>query len=857
MKRLREIGTPKATAEHAATKDPAAHSISVLNGQLAKAVLRCLSAISSTCGYCIIIAALLAPALRAAPFPWIRYWDFLGPRAVIANHRSVYTFAPQLAFHFTVNGSTGVATVTGGTYPPVNGDIFWPDGGSVNTSSGGNLPSSLVPTLTSGMTTSDLVAHLSSTANMTNGDNLLIGLETMTCVTISGNDCAVSRYSNVNDRSNHSMGDVATDTNTGLYTISNGLWPVYAVCSAGVSGAGTFVIRQTLVNYVTPDPCTGTALVVSSAGTATLTGSLITGTNIYLDSDPTGFPMGTTFAYKAPSGTDECNHTAPLGGGTKPYSPGGGRLCAFVSVPANATPGTYTTTWTVCSSTTSPCPSGASSTFSWDIDVIAEPNITFSPPGSFTTPTALADYDAMMVARPCPGSACGTQGVPSSYSGIANYIDPLAAPVPINQLGAGISGGLSMYGWNLPCDNLAIYTGNPIYRTGCFADGMGHGPATVSSTTLSANINPGDTSFTVVDASNFVANTSYPLTTENLTCTTVNTLTNTISGCNAAAFSHSSGTTVSSAPDLQSVRTYVNANPLAPGPDYMHFTEPSFRAARVLGDSSYLTVAALMQNSTMYSLGLQLDAIRYRPVAWALADCVAQLKYGLVTGTYCDDIRDGLYSQALRATDSSGAFYQQNFINGLACYEIIADYQLSHDPRAPYLCKRVADRIWADYDQANHIWMNLVGPDFSPWCNNSTLWFQANGIDGNCGIRPLSWQQLQFHGVNSNWWYYAFTGDTTYRDRGDDLFNHVLDDVGASSGYPLSGKNNSEIGYTFFNAVAWRTGTQGVNGWYGDAVPSISLPGNIRLSGHLLAAIKDLDRKYLPNVRLLAAAKHE
>jgi hypothetical protein len=257
----------------------------------------------------------------------------------------------------------------------------------------------------------------------------------------------------------------------------------------------------------------------------------------------------------------------------------------------------------------------------------------------------------------------------------------------------------------------------------------------------------------------------------------------------------------------------------------------------VLSDNSYCTAGSLVGNGpgAPASIGPILDFGNLRPLAFELQDAVALHKYAATDIPFYADFRDALYSFVQRATesDASGArFNQQQYQDALAGYAIINDWQVSHDARAPWAIKRLADRMWADYDQTNHRYMNIEGPDPSPWCaSNTSYWFANGDFVANCGnvysigTPPIGWQALGMHLVHVFWWYYAYTGDTTYRDHGDEIFNHIFDNMDLASGYPPSGKTDSEIYYTSFNGVGWRTGTLTVNQWYGDATTSIAGSG--------------------------------
>ncbi len=274
---------------------------------------------------------------------------------------------------------------------------------------------------------------------------------------------------------------------------------------------------------------------------------------------------------------------------------------------------------------------------------------------------------------------------------------------------------------------------------------------------------------------------------------------------------------------------------------YGHFTESSFRACRVLSDSSYCTAGLLMQNNFVPSFGPVVQPLAYRPDTYGLDDIVALKKYGNVTMSRWADVRDAVYSLAQQATESDASGYRfpaQAFQNGLVGKSLIEDWQLSGDPRAPWMIKRLADIIWEFYDQTNHWWQNIEGPcPTSPWGGDANYWFTATDVTGNCGnySTPTNqgWQRYQMHAVSIMWWYYAYTGDTTYRDRGDELFQHNFDFTQGAGIGGLSGKDNSEIYHNSFNGVGWRSGALSVNQWFGDATstPAPRISGSSRKYG--------------------------
>lgn len=686
----------------------------------------------------LLAALLICAGLSGAPRPFQLYYDFPGPRTVVAGSRSLFWMRPTYAFDATVNSTSDVFTADA-TYTPVNGDL-------VRAQSSGTLPA-------------------------------------------------------------------------GMCGMVNLYWCIYVVTNAS---AQTFKLCEAPQQFVPPGTCTGASLNVTTAGTGTLTLSLnqMDGTKVVYQNPPTGFPVGTTFDYTTPATNAECSTTAPTGSG-RPYSPTENAICVGATIPSGATPGSTTVTFNLCGDIS--CTNSGS--FTWGIDVIATQTVTYTPPSSFTTPSAQTCWEQVMIARPFPGAEFqGTYPTCTTYSGLANFIpNPLASPIPINGLGAAISGGVSFYGWNLPLDNMAIYTGNSIYRTGGFQTAMGH-LGNASSSTLNGAINSSVTTFSVASGSSFLAGGAQVLTisSEAIYCTTL--VSNTFSSCtrgynSTIAASHSNGDVVSYQ-GLQSVRYYVNAIG-GVGVGVSHFTESLFRAARVLGDTTYYDAGVLMQNNIVVHYGADPQFFKFRDTVYGLTDAVALYKYANISPSHWSDIRDSNYSSIFRATetDASGQrFPQQGYqLAGLASHGIIADWQISGDTRVMYAVKRINDYIWANYDMTTHAFMNLEGPTLSPWCSETVVPAANNPNDGNCGTHPLNYQNLQMMIVQSFWWYYAMTGDTTYRDEGDELAAHAFDGAGVTC---CSGKQQSEAYFNSFNAFGWRLGTLSPYNWYGDAIAS-------------------------------------
>jgi hypothetical protein len=270
---------------------------------------------------------------------------------------------------------------------------------------------------------------------------------------------------------------------------------------------------------------------------------------------------------------------------------------------------------------------------------------------------------------------------------------------------------------------------------------------------------------------------------------------------------------------------YVNTNGNLP--QYKVQYEGLSRATQVTGDPSYRAAANLLQNSAYVEFGARPTIGYDREMAYALSTDVELFKYAGITNTYWADMRDTLYGFLLRYTETSSANRadSQGFYMGLMLKSIIQDYQVSHDPRIGYVVKRALDRLQATYNTGTHTMMYALGVDGGPWCSSNILWF-INDPYFNCQVNVG--QKLQDLVSPAFAWYYAATGDTTYRDAGDDWFQHALD-----AGL-YTGKESGQIYYWSFQYPAWRSGAISINQWYGDPGSTSSssvITGQVTISG--------------------------
>lgn len=627
----------------------------------------------------------------------------------------------------------------------------------------------------------------------------------------------------------------------GMFGMLNAVRPFYAICSATPT---TFLLYES--------SCSGNRTMVTDAGTGTHTMSLYPGgrsDQTYLTMDPTGFPVGTTFTYLYYNSTSECFQTAPTAMG-KVYSPFEGQLCAYAAVPSNATPGSYTTTWQFCDS-----PSGGNCTnFTWVIQVIAPPTITYTPPTSAPA-WDKSFWEGVMIARPCPGNgsspagACGNLTDPTSLSGPPNYCGPtLSNPQPINNLGAAVDASVSFYGWNLLFDNMAQYTGNMLYRTSCFQSAMGHG-GILASSTLNGNILSTDTTITLNSASTFQPNQAFQFdgpAGEVAWCPTLTGLvyTGCIRGYQHAAAMHSNGDVANGAYGLSSVRDYVTYNCIGPGTGctntFSTYPYSLFRAARVFNDVSYFNAAVSLQNFVFLAFGPKPGFQVLRETSYGLDIATAIKRFANTSVTFYGPQRDFLYSFMLRTTEpdaNNTRFPQQSYIaGGLAIHALISDWQTSQDNRAQYLVKRYLDLFWSHYYSVSMgAFINLEGPDRSPWCLQGTVWFVPLGGDGGCGQYLNQYQELGSMITEGFYWYWAMTGDDTYRSRGDALWANIFHDYGSNS-FGASGKENSQVYYNTFNGQGFRTLTLSPFAQFGDPSTNpigVYTGGNLRSAGNV------------------------
>jgi hypothetical protein len=207
---------------------------------------------------------------------------------------------------------------------------------------------------------------------------------------------------------------------------------------------------------------------------------------------------------------------------------------------------------------------------------------------------------------------------------------------------------------------------------------------------------------------------------------------------------------------------------------------------------------------TAYVLyGATPSVYRDREMAYALdTDVVVRSKLQKTLPYYQDhaDAVIGLLLKYSEPVAADRADYQP-FILGLLFEAAISHWELTQDPRVPYVVKRALDDVWKYYDTHANVLAYNTGTPGGPYCmdQSSTAWFNSDS-GGGCGTAADYHKKLMNLISPAFAWYWKISGDDTYRVRGDSLFSHALDvDI-------FSGKEFSQNYRWSFKYVQWRSG---------------------------------------------------
>jgi hypothetical protein len=216
-------------------------------------------------------------------------------------------------------------------------------------------------------------------------------------------------------------------------------------------------------------------------------------------------------------------------------------------------------------------------------------------------------------------------------------------------------------------------------------------------------------------------------------------------------------------------------------------------------ETKFKQAVDLLRNNGLYTLlGGRIDDDILRETAYAV-DVYTVTESILGEARHPDLQRSAefLMGMLLSYTDGTSRYSQdQTFYCGLAMEALINYWELTKDTRVPFVVKRMLDFIWAHYDLVHHA--IVYDPDpVGPHCANSSLWFTDGG--GDCAAHPVAGDILHNLVDPAFAWYWQITGNDTYRIRGDELFQHGLDNG------PYSGKEFSQAYRWSFDYVKVRT----------------------------------------------------
>jgi hypothetical protein len=149
---------------------------------------------------------------------------------------------------------------------------------------------------------------------------------------------------------------------------------------------------------------------------------------------------------------------------------------------------------------------------------------------------------------------------------------------------------------------------------------------------------------------------------------------------------------------------------------------------------------------------------------------------------------DTLFSGAPMRTN---ALEHQSFYDGLMAEALTYYYDnWDRDPRIPPAIKKLCDWTWMyGWDDVN----GKIMWDYFPTSNTYPHWCGA----GNGGCQQYSTQLINFL-TPAYWWFAKFSGDDSYRQKGDRMFAHGVDVE------PWSGKEFCQIYKWSLTGLAWR-----------------------------------------------------
>ncbi|MCC7497313.1 MAG: hypothetical protein IT160_07035 [Bryobacterales bacterium] len=220
------------------------------------------------------------------------------------------------------------------------------------------------------------------------------------------------------------------------------------------------------------------------------------------------------------------------------------------------------------------------------------------------------------------------------------------------------------------------------------------------------------------------------------------------------------------------------------------FPHGLFMAYQRTGDESYKRAAVLMsQKSSFAHTGGALRDPYIRETAYAVQAYIVAEKLGEPRHPMLARSVNFLLGHFDMLFRSGNYELHQTFYDGLASEALIQWYEHSKDPRVVPAIRSMLDWIWNVGWRRSDFRLVYNAEPLGPKCDNS------------CQSYGRAWINLV---VPAFGWYYAVTRDPLYRDRGDEIWSHALDDD-----ISYSGKIFSQNYRWSFDYVHWRRGGLG------------------------------------------------
>lgn len=252
-------------------------------------------------------------------------------------------------------------------------------------------------------------------------------------------------------------------------------------------------------------------------------------------------------------------------------------------------------------------------------------------------------------------------------------------------------------------------------------------------------------------------------------------------------------------------RDYITANN-GQIPLYHQFPQSLLLAVSRLAKWDGRYIAALRQLRTHNEIVL------YGPSAYPNWDREHAYAMDISTGLwrylnqpppYIEDLADSLISTALYQLETSS---YQTFISGLVMDALIRYWEMSKDPRVPYIVRRYIDDIYSHLENTTTWRTWYIAAPNGPYCGTTNTWFNSDPGVG-CQLYStfplggsIDTQQLSNLHAQAAAWYFRITGMTAYRDYADNWVTK------SQIQCCYLGKEYSQQFRHFYEYLRWRTG---------------------------------------------------